>query len=225
MTKDEAIEKVQKLLALAQSDNAHEAASAMKQAQKLLLQHGIEREMLDEHEKEEPIADGGTVHRTSPFNMDTWCIRLADVLARANQSRALIFATSVEKRIELYGRPSDVQTVRYLYDFYSAQIHRLCDRDGKGQGRTWRNNFRHGCVDTLAVQLIAARQEMTTTNENKRGLVRLDQRGDAVDEWMRKQLKVKRVKLKPMLEDDMARYKGQRAGEEIHHTKARGALK
>ena len=41
MTKDEALQKIKKCLALASSPNAHEAAAALRQAQKLMQQFGL----------------------------------------------------------------------------------------------------------------------------------------------------------------------------------------
>lgn len=42
MTRDEALDKIKKCLALAASSNPHEAAAAMRQAQKLMAQHGLD---------------------------------------------------------------------------------------------------------------------------------------------------------------------------------------
>ncbi len=44
MTRDEALEKVKKCLALAASSNPHEAAAAMRQTQKLMAQHGLDEQ-------------------------------------------------------------------------------------------------------------------------------------------------------------------------------------
>ena len=41
MTRDEALDKIKKCLALAASPEAHEAAAALRQAQKLMAQFGL----------------------------------------------------------------------------------------------------------------------------------------------------------------------------------------
>lgn len=227
MTKDEAIERAQKLLALSRSDNVHEAAAAMQQAQAILLKFGIEQTELEDQETEEEIEAGGAIHATSKFNMDTWCIRLASNLAASNQCRALLAQRWVKGRemaiIEIFGRPSDIKAVRFLYAHYLGQINWLSDRDGKGQGRTWRNNFRHGCVDTLELALLRARSDARESNE--RGLIRLDMKGDAVAKWIDSKFKTHKHKFGSMTEDDRARELGRQAGEEIRVSQARGALK
>lgn len=47
MTRDEAIQKIKKCLALAASPNEHEAAAALRQAQKLMVQFGLTTEDMD----------------------------------------------------------------------------------------------------------------------------------------------------------------------------------
>ncbi len=41
MTRDKALAKIKKCLALGRSTNPHEAAAAMRQAQKLMAEHGL----------------------------------------------------------------------------------------------------------------------------------------------------------------------------------------
>lgn len=229
MTLEEAIERVQKLLKLSTSDNPNESAAALKQAQKMLLQYGIEQEMLEEHEpKEEPIADGGVVERTSPFNMDTWKKRLAHYLAEANTCRSLIMVSKHSCAIRLFGRPSDVAKVRYLYAYFRDEVERLCDRDGVTMGRTWRNNYRHGVVDTLQRALHEAQKdnavEAKSTQAGSRALVRIDTRAVAVGDFLKKNFKIIAAKGSPMSHDEQARLHGRVAGKEITVTKARGAL-
>jgi len=44
MTRDEALKKIKKCLALAKSQNPHEAAAAMRQAQKLMAEHSLDEQ-------------------------------------------------------------------------------------------------------------------------------------------------------------------------------------
>lgn len=77
MTRDEALEKIKKCLALAASPEAHEAAAALRQAQKLMAQFGLS-------EADVTLADVGEV-RQKAQNVPTvrWEAVLAGMVARA----------------------------------------------------------------------------------------------------------------------------------------------
>lgn len=124
MTHEEAIKKAVKLLRLAQSDNAHEAALAAARAQEIIERYkltGVSADINVEsaEEPDEPI------HKfTEPISEDrnhptsTWKVRLALGIAAVNQCR--IYYGSFHdgmKTMMIVGRASDAQTVRYLYDY------------------------------------------------------------------------------------------------------------
>lgn len=77
MTRDEALEKIKKCLALAASPEAHEAAAAMRQAQKLMAQFGLS-------EADVTLADVAEVcQQAQNAPMVRWEASLAFVVARA----------------------------------------------------------------------------------------------------------------------------------------------
>jgi hypothetical protein len=88
-----------------------------------------------------------------------WKLRLASALARANHCHTYVdnwrpvgrgaYYQNAMHGIALVGRPSDVETVRYFYEWLVKEVDRLTERDGRGNGRTWCNNFRLGVVDTI----------------------------------------------------------------------------
>lgn len=55
MTRDQARDKVKKLLRLGKSSNMHEAAAAMRQAQALMRQHAIDEQELHEAQPDDPV--------------------------------------------------------------------------------------------------------------------------------------------------------------------------
>ena len=91
MTQIEIIERVRKLLALADSDNVHEAANDAAQAQKLMAKHAIESVMLDIHadetgDEDEPI-ESDTLIAMDGGRIATWKLNLTRHVTNANGCR------------------------------------------------------------------------------------------------------------------------------------------
>ena len=155
------IDKVRKLLRLAESPNANEAAAAAAKAQSLIDEHNLNAALLSldgaETEPDEPIENFG--RKDAPLDggkqNDTWRWRLASTVMYANACRGYVNGGS----IHIVGRPSDVETVRYLYAYLKAEVAQLTDRDGKGCGRTWRNNYRMGVIDTISRKMREEREK------------------------------------------------------------------
>ncbi|WP_054774699.1 DUF2786 domain-containing protein, partial [Methylogaea oryzae] len=78
MDKDKALAKIKKCLALAKSANAHESATAMRQAQALMEQYGIEHSDVLASEAAEAGAKSGATKQPS-----NWEATLAGVVGRA----------------------------------------------------------------------------------------------------------------------------------------------
>lgn len=234
MNHEQVVSKAIRLLKLAQSDNPHEAALAAAKAQELIDRHkltglsqdseipGAAREPEEEIRKfEDPLeVDEGK-------NLSRWRVALASTLARANQSRIYTSGTA----IKIVGRPSDAETIRYLYQYLTNEIERLTKFHAKGNGKTWANNFRLGVVDEIGNRLAAQREETlskmkseavgTSTGQTGIALVRLDnalakmeKRGEDVQEWMDKNMDLRKTYARAR-SDYGARAAGRRAGKSI----------
>lgn len=234
------IDKVRKLLWLAESPNANEAALAAAKAQQLIDEHNLSAALLSldggaSAEPDEPIED--FYRKGAPLDsqprLETWRDRLATVVARANGCRTY----AVGGTIAIVGRPSDADAVRYLFAYLAHEIQRLCDRDGKGCGRTWRNNYRIGVVDTVHKKLSAERerfkQEARETASDSTALVRVntalarvEQRGSDVAAWLKSPAGVKLYSRSAPASafDRAAREAGRKAGESIRIRRGKGAL-
>lgn len=240
MTLEEALDKVRKLLRLAESDNANEAALAAARAQSILDRYEIDKAMLEldaesiEPEEEIENFKNEPLDEATKFNLDKWRIRLAALISENNMCRAYTLTNADTKRTILIGRKSDVQKVRYLFSYFAREVDRLCDRDGKGYGRTWRNNYRHGVIDTLNNTI---KQERETSIKKLKGettstaLVRLtdaldhiQHKMDEVNAWTEKNIKLKNPSKTRMTQDYSARILGRMAGHEIQISNSRGAL-
>lgn len=77
MNREDALKKIKKCLALAASPNPHEAAAAMRQAQKLMAEHGLS-------EMDLSLADVAE-HQTAAMHgaMVPWEVNLSDLVAAA----------------------------------------------------------------------------------------------------------------------------------------------
>lgn len=238
MTREKAIETARKLLALATSDNPNEAAAAAAQAQAILDRYEITRAALEaegtaDDEPDEPIEN---FHRKgAPLEggraVAVWRQSLASVLADVS-------ACQVYKGggIQIVGRGSDVEKVHYLYAYLCREVDRLADRDGKGCGRTWRNNFRLGAVETITKALRAARQAAIDELKREAGanslalvkidnaVARLDRRRAEVEAWTKANLKLRSCGRSYYRGDRDARAAGREAGREVNIGGARGAL-
>lgn len=75
--RDRAIAKIRKCLALSKSANEHEAAAALRQAQKLMAEHGLDELQVDMAQ----VSEHST--RVQSETLPVWEVRLADLVAGA----------------------------------------------------------------------------------------------------------------------------------------------
>lgn len=237
MTHEQALDKVARLLRLAKSDNPHEAALAASKAQDIIDRYKLGEVALD-YEKpkpEEPIKEfeaplDGESHKSA----STWKIRLAVSICESNQCKVILRGGA----ILLIGRPSDAESVRYLYAWLAQEVDRLAERDAKGNGKSWANNFRLGVVDAIGAKV--AEQKTITQNgvrteafakAGESALVRVEQsivalkkRAEDVEEWTKKNLKLRKRTTARTQYHPSAREAGMKAGEEIRLGSAKGGL-
>ncbi len=201
MKQEEALRKVAALLNLSKrGGTTEEAATALAMAQKLMDKYQIAIEDADFDEnaaklEAEPVTDFGY---SDPLDKakrrhyeDTWSIRLASLLARYNGCVARYERTAAEySTLKLVGRPTDVQTVRYLYGFFKQQVLNLRADCCVGQSSAYRGQFCAGVIDAITEKFEASRKE---TFEQKRqehagnalALVRVNNAIEKVDQRLK----------------------------------------
>ena len=253
MNRAEAMQKAIKLLRLATSDNPHEAALAAQRAQEILDRFEITQAMLEDSqtrpEPEEEIEN--FEEKQAPLDqfgmqIEHWKSYLSSVIATANaccvfsQRKEYIGFVRQRSFLHIVGRPTDVEKVRYLYGYLVGETDRLCRRRGKGCGRTWMNQFRLGVVDTLAQRLREGHEALIATmrkeareqvRENPRALVvlekaiaKVDRRREDTEVWVAQHLNLGTRPGHRVNSNLAARVQGRIAGQEIHLTRARGAI-
>ena len=192
MTTDKIQEKIRKLLALADNNpSVEEAANAFAAAQRLATLHALDLDDLatgDEHGTADAMPEPREVEKVQQRRIVRWKkvvlwqLRIIGSLARSNGCKH--FYSSGYGGVTVYGQPSDIATVQYLYDMIAAQLDKLTRtavrhygitlkasydnvRDavemGEDTPRSYGRAFRLGAVGTISNRLRTQRDEIRET--------------------------------------------------------------
>lgn len=162
--RDKLLDRVRKLLALAESPNVHEAALAAARAQALIDAHRLQG-LLDA-EDDAPVTDGRSAPLESGRRLRKWKVVLASGLAEVNGCLAYTERVGKMKRIVLVGTEDDRAAVSMLWDWLVRRIEWLSATHGAGQDRRWHDAFRIGAAQTIAGRLRMSQQEGTARLES-----------------------------------------------------------
>lgn len=236
------VDKIKKLLRLADSANVNEAATAAGAAQRLMETYQIDQAMVA---LEDDDAPGGNVEDEPIRHFDddealhvwsrlaSWKLQLAWAIAAENGCRTFQSHVYSHERgrylrtIGIVGRPSHVATVRYLFTYLMAEIDRLCRTSARGKGRTWANSFRLGAVHEVRKRLAQARLKARDEAREKlagdsvalvrldQALARIDKFRDTVDAWMKEKMNLHASSASRHQTDRDAWYEGRDAGRGI----------
>ena len=172
MTYDDAMRKVRALLNLADKNRGatpEEAANAAAKAQAIMDKFGIDTNDID-YDQNAAAADAEEIRNfgyedpldTAKYGNyeESWSVRLANIISQHNQC-CIGYRRQQDKSsiIRIIGRPSDVQTARYLYAFFKSQIKDLQSKLCRGNSSAYKGQFCNGCIDTLAARLAKSREE------------------------------------------------------------------
>jgi len=188
MTRDEAVRKAAALLRLAaRGGTVAEAAVAAAKAQDIVdrfeLTGGCVTEMSEEGravEADEAIESffhkpGGELDGTMKW-MEMWRPSLASGIARQYGCYIFRARRGQGASIEIVGRPSQVETVRYLYSWLSVELRQLAERHGRGMGSVWKREFLEGAA--FEVGKVMREQRLKTVADvkahNPHALVRIE---------------------------------------------------
>lgn len=156
------IDRLRKLLALANDKRANEAESqlAMEHAQQLMLEHNLTMATVEARGGEKEVR---LKEETKKNLMFKWQRELFENVARVN----FCFFSLVRKETasgerivggyEIIGRQSNVVSARNMYEYLAETIARLvkqeCGPSSAQQFSKYANSFRLGCVDRLSSRL------------------------------------------------------------------------
>jgi len=194
MTREEAIGKVAALLRLAErGGTVAEAATAAAHAQAIMDRWELTHDAVNGHtdeqpETEEPIMGFGSApdgQLDASLKQPRWMVQLAGGIARLNGCFIYLSSRWEPKKsrhfrsVEVVGRPSQVETVRYMYAWLKREIQKLQNIHGRGMTYSWRREFNIGAVIEILRRLEEQRRQ--TVQEvraeyvnNPNALVRID---------------------------------------------------
>ena len=187
------LEKVRKLLGLAQSPNVHEAAAAAARAQALIEEHRLQG-LLDEEEEQEELTDGREAPLEVSRRLRRWKTVLATGLAKVNGCTAYTARIGKDTHLLLAGRDEDRQAAAAMWPWLVQQIEWLSATHGAGRDRSWHNAFRVGAAEVVARRLGEAQVEVhraLVTTELARVEPALEARQQAVDRFVEETLRLR----------------------------------
>lgn len=191
MSLESVIRKVQALRDLAaRAGTIHEAQAAAAQADALLQKHRLTEAEIEASgcvvaegivDDDRPVVDGK--------RLDSWRTRLAATVAEhygcvAHSTRRYQGGHQASVELKIAGRPSDIEIVRYMFAWLSAEVTRLAAREPAGA----RHLFKHGAVTGVDETLVAARRRADAEHTKAHGgsvALAVAHRAKATREWMR----------------------------------------
>lgn len=182
-------DKIKKLMALAASDNEHEAAAALRQAMKLMAKHGLSEADI----KTQEIITIEVEH--DYIKIPPYCRTLFNLLSKAfgvyyvyrQGRRGYHKATSI-----LTGKDSDVKRAEYLYFVAHALIEKETNKYIKNNPQGVAADYRIGMAQGLGRKVIDSNKEVEEeiTSSTCKDLVPVDTRRQDAEDLYKKDNKV-----------------------------------
>ena len=190
MTEDALKEKIKKLLALASSANENESAAAMGMAQELLIRHKLTMADLPDsevpHEEiirdDEPLFAAGRIHQ--------WKSQLANIFATFNNCRlvkytgAAIGNNSRGTKLVIFGKPSDIDMVRYLLAYSITTLTNFARIPCMDEGHSYKQSWFLGAVNGIHEKLREG-QKKAQEGASSFALVKVETELKDVDKFIR----------------------------------------
>ena len=176
------LQKIKKLMAMAEGGTLHEQEIATKKIQELLLKHNLELEdvtsTVDEHANEvghERVA----LSELWKKNEGKWIWQLYGVLARNNLCNILTSGSSSARAgqgVVVVGTKANVEIVKFLASSLLNRIRLLeaqswADYKGYDKRGTYRRGFFLGAVHGINEQLVAQKKVYVADDPNMNALV------------------------------------------------------
>jgi hypothetical protein len=162
--KEKLIERIRKLLALANSPNENEAAAAMEKAQSLLAEHNLN---MDEVAEKNATGPKVTVDSELKSHSRPWRRQLGTALAKlyfcdyffsfTYETRKNGFGYQRWDKHNFVGAPHNVAVAKMMFDYLTKTVERLATESAKRvpakERSRYVNAFQHGCAGRLRVRI------------------------------------------------------------------------
>ena len=153
------LDRIQKLMNLANSPNEHEATAAATMAAKLMADHGIKQAQLEvecgrAHKEDRPEA--ADLSKTAT----PWEQALAQGVASAHGCRMYLQPRHGRpgNEIRLFGLPDDVKAATYMFQYLSRVVTDQASRTMRSD-RGYRNAFRYGMASRIRDRLVESKRQ------------------------------------------------------------------
>ncbi len=151
-------QRIAKLLALSKSDNIHEAANALAQAQALMDKYKIEKIMNNETSRGEVQLDDRLPCFEFNQRVPKWKWNLLWGIANVNNCKPWANRRGSPSIAYLVGFEDDVVHATAMYKYIESKIDELANRYGTVHpGRSARDSFRKGAVAEVKLRLLEQR--------------------------------------------------------------------
>jgi len=174
MSEAKIIDRIKKLLSLANSTNEHEAANAAAQAAELMQKHEIKQAQLAEEDEEVEVVNRFVIDESK--HLINWRATLMNGLAKSFGCHMFTWRTysggKPKMSYNVAGQPSKVDTISYMYQYLVAEVDRLADTAYRQEhlecrkskvsppsARAWKNAFRLGAANTIYRRLVNQREQ------------------------------------------------------------------
>lgn len=184
MVKEDVIAKVKKLLKLSESDNEHEANSALQKASQLMREHCISEAQVQGEDKERlESIDFDDIH--FPSNTKNWSQSLSAGVAKAFGCKPIFIGSgssfNTRYLMRTFGTATDRATVQVMLDYSYATVNRLIKKEQKRLKieEPWENvkkyshNFRVGLAVSMRDTLteIAKQNTKEVVDKTEYGII------------------------------------------------------
>jgi Protein of unknown function (DUF2786) len=220
---NEIIEKIQKLLALANSDNENEAKLAAERATALLTKHNLSLQDVSVEDRQYTHAHfmGKTSRRTME---QSWIFSIVQKFFFVKVVSGKRYNPNIGKTVTVwsfFGQPHNVEVAIYVYQFLDNTFVNLYEEYAKNGGKTGkkaRNSFYAGLHTGLCQQLSATQAKV----QQEAGLVIVPDAG--LDNFINETVgKTKKSVSKSVNIDAQAFSKGAEEGKNIRIAKGLGS--
>ena len=154
------LDKIKKLIALSESPNEMEAASALNKVKVLLAKYGLEYSNIKEANEnliEKELFKDNIIY--------DWQIKLIECINSSTFTEAIIETNEREKKINIIGRKANVTTAINLYQYLDSTIYRISIKY-KIVVRDL-ESFRLGMVDNIKNRLMETENKPSKTKRNE----------------------------------------------------------
>jgi hypothetical protein len=169
MNKEEALDKLQKLLAMQTSPNQHEVENALYLAEKLKRQFEISEDQL---KKIEAKQIGVVRNNLFVYTRPPWMFRLVDAIAGYYDCKVL--QQSYKKTFCFIGFEFDTKVAVEMATYVITAFQRLAEEESKnqlGSKRGWKLHFLWGATSAICTRLVEMKEAQKMKDNSCRALV------------------------------------------------------